>query len=177
MQCQQAFLLLNNSNEPLPRSSENVASWWSDTPYGIYDASDGFIAIAMAPREMISRLLGVSYEGLNFTEVESEEWARKRDLVDREISAVIRKASVSHWKQLFDESGVWSAPVQGLKDVLEHPHLAESGLMYSLNTNGQDYRFVGSGIEMEGLEPVVRLPPPVVGSHNDMLRKARKSNG
>jgi crotonobetainyl-CoA:carnitine CoA-transferase CaiB-like acyl-CoA transferase len=80
------------------------------------------------------------------------------------VAARIREAPRSRWQELFDSEGVPAAPVLGLSEVLEDPHVQFREMVQSMRLNGAQY--VRQPLTISGMSATRPLSPaPGVGAH------------
>jgi crotonobetainyl-CoA:carnitine CoA-transferase CaiB-like acyl-CoA transferase len=170
LQSPEAFLALNTDLE-WRRSSVNAGAPWFGAPYGFYAATDGWIAIAMTPRDRLVDLFQLPRE---LVELDEEDWYQQRDEVNKLISSIVAERSTREWLELFEERDVWAAPLLSLSEALAHPQVRENGLVerVTLGTGRGDASAVGLATVMSDLEFADRLPPPRLGEHNEVIRDA-----
>lgn len=172
MQCQEAFLALNTDMR-FERSASGVAAPWNDAPYGTYRASDAWLAIAMTSRQQVVSLFELPHE---LAALDADGWYERREEVDDHIRRRIAARPIADWLAVFAQHDVWAAPVLSLEEALQHPQVDAMGLVedISLGARGRG-QAVGMVTPMTGAERADRLPPPEVGEHNDVIRRALAS--
>ncbi len=72
------------------------------------------------------------------------------------------------WWQLFQKVGVPAGPVYTVPEILDHPQVADRGLVGSFTDVpgvGRDIRIVRPGFKLNGEAPSVDTPPPRLGEH------------
>jgi CoA:oxalate CoA-transferase len=109
------------------------------------------------------------------------EWIADERFADRqarlqyraELKALLEQAmaakTTAQWWQLFNEAGVPAGPVYSVPQALDHPQIAERGMVATFKDApgvGRDIRIVRTGFKVNGLAPSVDAPPPTLGQHN-----------
>jgi crotonobetainyl-CoA:carnitine CoA-transferase CaiB-like acyl-CoA transferase len=124
LQFEQFTSYLNDTSDAQPRrSAVNGANVHATAPYGIYETSDGYLALAMVAIAQLAKLLSIP--ALDPYADPDLAYSR-RD----EIKAILRDAlktkPTQHWLSLLEPAGVWCA------QVLDYPALLKSGALEAL---------------------------------------------
>jgi crotonobetainyl-CoA:carnitine CoA-transferase CaiB-like acyl-CoA transferase len=169
IQCQEALVALNTELR-WERSHTGIAAPWNTAPYGMYETTDGAIAIAMTPREQLAQVFELPAELLALDE---DGWFEARDSVNETIQTQMRSRSTADWLERFAAHDVWAAPVLSLEDALTHPQVQANQYVETMAVGDQQtLQVVGLPARMSGVPSATRLPPPKVGEHNDLIRRA-----
>src|SRR5215213_5251809 len=89
------------------RSETGVSSRFHQAPYGIFETADGYICISLTPPEKMAQAFGDD----TFHEWSEEDQFRRREEVNAHIAGHVRTRPAEHWHGVFDEVGIWYAPV------------------------------------------------------------------
>lgn len=84
--------------------------------------------------------------------------------VDEALSA----GSTESWWQRFNQVGVPAGPVYTVPQALNHPQVAQRGMVATypdVPGVGRDVRVVRTGFKLNGQPPTVASPPPRLGEH------------
>lgn len=152
---------------PQTRSTEVHAHTYIRAPYGIYETSDGYLALAFADLDVLAAA---------FDEPALKEWDAERDGFTHrdEISAVVarclRTRTTAHWLEDLGARGVWVGPVHSYDDLLEDPQVQHNGsfVTYDHPTEGT-VTTPGFAFRMAATPAEVRRPAPLAGQHTDEL--------
>ena len=157
--------------EPQPLGNDNVTA----SPSGTFKTGDGLLNIAANKQEQFEaacRVLG------------HPEWATDARFADRHgrlqhraalkalIESVLATASADDWWQRLNEVGVPSGPVYTVRQALEHPQVAQRGMLGTFEQVpgvARDIRVVRTGFKLNGEAPAVATPPPQLGQHTAEL--------
>ena len=145
------------------RSAEPHAHSYIRAPYGIFETSNGYIAMAFANLTELGRIIGEpSFEGMD-DEVDS--WDH-RDAIFRLTREKLVNESSQHWLDAFAAAGLWAGPVYGYEDVLADPQVAHNGTFveYDHPTEGH-VKTPGFPIRFEKTPSEVYRPAPLAGQH------------
>jgi crotonobetainyl-CoA:carnitine CoA-transferase CaiB-like acyl-CoA transferase len=158
MQCQEISTLVNQGTE-WSRSEAGVGAAWLSAPFGIYEAADGWLAIAMAPVENVAAAVG------NPALASLDEW-KQRDEIKTILAATIGTGSVQHWLDTLLPAGIWTAKVRTTKEAVDELREQGSDLLITVpGPNGSPIELVGCPIRMSATPWKLRLAPPAVGEH------------
>ena len=156
---------------PTPMGNDNVTA----SPSGTFRTGDGLLNIAANKQEQFEAVCQV---------VGHPEWTRDQRFADRhgrlqhraELKALLEeamsKASTDEWWRRFNEAGVPAGPVYSVPQVLDHPQIAERGMVATYKDVpgvGRDVRIVRTGFKLNGEAPAVASPPPELGEHTDAI--------
>ena len=156
---------MNSGNKLPQRSSFRSAHAYLSAPYGVYPATDGYLAIAMTPISKLAGLLGM--DELAPYRDDPKSWFTARDEIKALISARIATRAVDEWLAILEPADIWCAK------VLNWPELLQSegfGVLDMLQTVGRDdgisVRTTRSPVRIDGQRPKFERAAPHVGEHN-----------
>lgn len=150
--------------KPQERSAEPHAHVYIRSPYGTFATRDGYLALAMPPMEALAKAFADD-RFLAF-DAERDGWACRDELF-----AMVREAlpaqTTEHWMTLFDELGVWAAPVYGYADLVADPQIAHNGTFveYDHPTEGK-VKTPGFPIRFSKTPSTVERGAPLAGEHS-----------
>ncbi len=108
---------LNDGRRPPKRSGFRSAHAYLSAPYGVYPASDGYLAIAMMPIAKLDDLLHIpalapyrDNPPLAFTH---------RDEIKRIIAGEIATKTVAEWLAILEPADIWCARVLSWPELME----------------------------------------------------------
>jgi CoA:oxalate CoA-transferase len=157
--------------EPQPMGNDNVTA----SPSGAFRTGDGLINIAANKQEQFEAVCRV---------VGRPEWLADPRFADRQarlqhrtelkalLEAALRENSTESWWQRFNEAGVPAGPVYTVPQALNHPQVAQRGMLATYEDVpgvGRDVRIVRTGFKLDGEAPAVATPPPRLGEHTDAI--------
>ncbi len=170
-QCLEAFMTMNMPEMHLTRSKTGLGAPWFGPPYGFYKTSDGWISITMTPRAHTVELFGLSEDLLQLDE---DEWYERRDEVNSQISEVVATRSTEDWLEFFKQEDVWASPLLDLETAVRHPQVTANDFVESLPLgHGRgEADVIGLVSKIGKAKTASRLPPPLLGEHNEIVRQA-----
>lgn len=165
-QCQEITAALNMDVE-FERSEEGIAQAWLGAPYGIYETTDGHVAIAMAPMETIAATLDLP----ELAQYDSAEATYEhRDEIKRTLEAYTREQPTDELLETLLAADVWAAEVNDFHDVAADPQVEHNEMLIELDhPNDGTFTTTGMPVEMSETPGVVRSPPPQPGEHTDEI--------
>lgn len=140
----------------------------SIVPYEAFLASDGAFVLAVASE----RLWKATCEAL-----QRPAWADdarfannaarvlNRQELGSELAAIFATQPVAHWLALFHRRGIPAAPINSVRQALDHPVAHARGMRIELG----GLPLVGSPLHLSDSPVVYRRPPPRLGEHTDAI--------
>ncbi|MCL8025483.1 CaiB/BaiF CoA transferase family protein [Nocardioides bruguierae] len=143
---------------PVPPSvGPHSAHGWLPAPYGTYPTADGHLSIAMAPVDLLGRLLD---EPVLAGLTDPDEWWSRRAEVEKRIADVLATAGTDHWLTVLDAADVWCAPLLDLEQLLAHDAFAALGMTQEVRRPGREpgepdvaVATVRSPLRVDGVRP------------------------
>ncbi|HTW26849.1 MAG TPA: CoA transferase [Acetobacteraceae bacterium] len=166
IQCQE---LLAHFNLPVQgrRSEAGIGAPWLAAPFGIYAASDGYVAISINPLTEIAEALGLPE--LHRYADEASAY-RERDTVRRILDAAVAARRADDVVAALAARDLWCARVQDFDAVLRDPQVAHNGMIQEIEhpTAGR-MKVIGIPVSFSETPGAIRLVPPRVGEHTDAV--------
>lgn len=163
---QEALGYYLNGGQFTERPSTGLSTRFHQSPYGIYQTEDGCITLSLVPVEKLREL---------FTPGCLDGYTA-RDQMDRrlEFDAVVcsemKKKTTEEWKRLFDENGIWYAPVNSYEQVLEDEQVMyNNNILTMCHPVAGDVRVVGHANRYDGKNIEIRKLPPELGESTKSL--------
>lgn len=158
MQCQEISALVNQGAE-WKRSASGVGAAWLNAPFGLYETSDGWIAISMVAPGDLAAVLGAP------SLATFDPWVDREEM-KRAVDALIVVDTTAHWLELLLSAGLWVAEVRTTKQAVDE--LRETGsdiLTRVTRADGSQVELVGLPVTMSETPWRLRMPPPFPGEH------------
>lgn len=152
----------------LPR--KNGSGQAGIVPYRAYRTADGDLVVAAGNNALYGKLCAV---------LQHPEWAQDPRFLDNPdrvrnaaplnamIETEIARRPSADWIAAFDRAGVPCAPVQNLRQMLEHEQTRALGLLQPVP--GLGVPLIGLPISFDGVRPAPRSGPPALGEHTRMV--------
>lgn len=156
---------------PQPLGNDNVTA----SPSGTFRTGDGLLNIAANKQEQWEAVCEV---------LAHPEWKTDPRFAERQgrlqhraaLKALVEDAlsakSANAWWALFNAVGVPAGPVYSVPQALEHPQIAQRGMVGTFQDVpgvGRDIRVVRTGFKLNGEAPRVDRPPPRLGEHTTAI--------
>ena len=155
---------LNDGRRMPKRSGFRSAHAYLSAPYGVYDAKDGFIAIAMTPISRLRDLMGL--ESLDPYCADPASWFTARDDIKKLIAGAIATKAVDAWMQIFEPADIWCSPVLDWDDLMESDGFNVLDLLQTVEREDNvSIMTTRSPIRVNGERPAVGRAAPRVGEH------------
>jgi crotonobetainyl-CoA:carnitine CoA-transferase CaiB-like acyl-CoA transferase len=131
---------------PQERGSEPSAHVYIRAPYGIFETSDGYLALAFADLGTLAEIFDEpSLAGLD---PELHGWSH-RDELHATVARHLLARTTQDWLDVLLPAGLWVGPVYGYEDLVNDPQVIHNGTFVeyehptegSVKTPGFPYRF------------------------------------
>lgn len=149
------------------RSAVNNAHAYLGAPYGIYQTSDGFLALAMGPVIPLAKLLDcpalLAYS-------DSKTQFVKRDEIKRILVEHLRAQTTSHWLSILEPADIWCSDVFTWERLLEHEAFLALDFIQEIGRGeGVSLRTTRCPIRIDGEVYKSSTGAPRLGQHNASL--------
>ena len=154
--------------------SQSVPRRWGNghahiIPYGLFDASDGPMILAIGNDEQFARFCAVSNDPRLRANPEFRSNAgriRLRDELMPLVIDVMKKRSRSEWLALLGAAGIPCGPLNDLRQVFEDPHVRARGLKVDTpHPCGVEQSTPANPMRFSGTPVSYRRPAPLLGQH------------
>lgn len=151
---------LNCGKRP-ERSENGIAHVYLAAPYGIYETSDSFLAIAQTPLTKLAGLI----DRPELAEVRTIEDAyRNRDAVCRTLTDVFRERTTQAWLDLLLPAGIWIGPVLDFDGLFATGHPQAAGMIAQFDHPSAGRVHVpGPPVRFDSQAITELRPPPLLG--------------
>jgi CoA:oxalate CoA-transferase len=160
-----------NSGHKLPkRSGVQSAHAYLSAPYGVYQASDGYIAIAMTPISKLADLLAM--QELAPYRDDPATWFTRRDEIKAMIARRIATASVGDWLTILEPADIWCARVLNWNELLQSEGFQVLDMLQTVQRqDGVSITTTRSPVRINGARAKSDRAAPRVGEHSTAIRK------
>ena len=167
-----AYLAANyfaTGREPLRTGNDHAIA----SPYGLFEASDGEVAIAPANDAVYSKLL----EALELTQLKLHPEFRtnadrfeRRAAINAEINARTRTQPVAHWIARLNAAGVPCGRVLSIAEVFDDPQTRHQQMRITIDhPQHGPLDVIGFPIKFSDDPCRMHRPPPVLGADTDAI--------
>jgi CoA:oxalate CoA-transferase len=159
------YFATDQSPEPMGNQHPLIA------PYESFRTRDGFINIAVGNNALWSafcKVMGLeAYEKDPRFETNPRRVENRRDLI-HVIEERTSQLTLQQVRNLLDEAGIPNGPVWSVKEVLNSPQALALEMVQEMgHPSVGRIRMTGIPVKMGRSPGELRLPPPVLGQHND----------
>lgn len=157
--------------QPKPLGNDNFTA----APSGTFRTKDGLLNIAANKQQQfaaLAKLIGREDLLSDPRFIERESRKQHRAALTVEIEAGLLEKSADQWDVLLNAVGVPAGRVLTVPQALQHPQVQHRQLLHSFDhVPGIDrsITLVRAGFKLQGDDPEVASPPPMLGVHTDEL--------
>ena len=145
----------------------------SIVPYGVFEASDGFLIAAAGSQTLWRALCGV----LGVDELADDpRFASNQDRMQHRaeltalINGILGQHGCDHWLRLLDEAGIPCGPILDVGQALAHPQILHRQMVVDQeHPTAGTIHSVGNPILFSETPVSYRRPPPRLGEHTDAV--------
>jgi crotonobetainyl-CoA:carnitine CoA-transferase CaiB-like acyl-CoA transferase len=154
-----------NDGKQLPiRSAVNGANAYIAAPYGIYETSDGHIAIAMVDIIKLGQLLHCKPLELY---TDPSKWYDQRDEIKAIIAAHLVSKHSSYWLNILEPADVWCAKVLDYKAIVQEEAYHALNMEIVVQTSSSiEITTTRCPIKVDGQYFTSAIGAPLLGEHN-----------
>ena len=138
------------------------------SPYGLFRASDGRVAVAPSNDVFVKRFLTVLDLDYLLDEDKfctNEQRMENRDELLEIINKVTEKQSVDHWIKVINEAGCPCGRTMDLKEVFEDPQVLAQEMMLEVDHPGRGpVKMTGFPVKLSETPAKVHRPTPELGA-------------
>lgn len=164
IQCQEISAMVNQDT-PTERSESGIAQPWLSAPFGFYRTSDGWLAVAMAPLDVVGKAAGVP-------DLDAYDAWEDRDEVKRRLDEVFPSHSTDEWLDRLLAAGVWCAPARTTWEAVTELREQDHPLIVNVDhPTAGTLELIASPIGLSSTPWSLRLPPPTIGQHTSDVAK------
>lgn len=141
------------------------------SPYGLFRAADGEIAIAPSTEDIVRRLLrALDLEAMlddpDFATVAQR--MKNRPRINAAIDGRLGLNTVAHWIETLNRAGVPCGRVMSLSEVFSDPQVLAQEMVLEVEHPGHGpVRMTGFPVKLSDTPCAVRLPAPALGQHTE----------
>lgn len=153
-----------NNTALYPKSESGISTRFHQAPYGVFATGDGWLTLSLSDGETLAK----AFDDPQFAEWSKDDQYKKREQVSKLVADHMLEKTTQAWERIFEEHGVWSAPVRQYEAVEQDPQLAadQSILEFDLPRAGH-VRVLAHPLKYNDAVPPLRSLPPNSGEHTD----------
>jgi crotonobetainyl-CoA:carnitine CoA-transferase CaiB-like acyl-CoA transferase len=172
---------LNDGGRVPERSSINGAHAYLGAPYGVYETTDGYLAIAMTPSlAKLANLMEIS--GLEAYYRNPSDLLNQRDAINVIIAEHVKQRTTSQWLALLQPADIWCSEVLDWPMLLQSEAFRELDFIQTIKRNHTVHlQSLRSPLRLNGGTLKSSRAAPALGEHTDLITEelslTRKSEG
>jgi formyl-CoA transferase len=160
-----------NSNGTMPERTGNRHGGLAVVPYNAYRTADGWVTILCPTRAHWERLCDV----MGDPDAKDTRFSTMagRCAHSEEVDVIVERWTQQRTKQQvavqLSDSNIPNAPVVGLAELMDDPHVAERGVLRWMNDDGGRWLTLGSPLFLSDSPMVVPRRAPGLGADTDEI--------
>lgn len=155
------------SKEQPQRSKVNNGHPLLSAPYGLYQTTDGYLALAMMDIATLANAIGCN-ELNSFLQ---EDAFAKRDIIKQILVNFIATQTTAHWLNLLQNKGLWAMEVLDWEKMLEHEAYKVLKMEQAIYAGDEKIFTTRCPIKINGERLYADVPAAQVGEHNQKIIK------
>jgi CoA:oxalate CoA-transferase len=164
---------LNDGGKLPQRSAFNSAHAYLGAPYGIYETSDGYLALAMGSVPRLGQLLQCADALAAYEDPKS--WFDKRDEIKRILAEHLKTQTTQHWLGILEPADVWCADVFTWPKLMRHEGFRVLDMIQNVSrSNGASLRTTRCPIRIDGEIYKSEKGSPRIGENTEDIRREYK---
>ncbi|WP_299431706.1 CoA transferase [uncultured Maribacter sp.] len=166
---QEITAFLHKGENP-ERSESGIPNPWLGAPYGLYDTSDGYIAIGMNTVRKLAQVIGLDkYDNEAFN---SNNIIEGRDDIRNDFNAVFKTKTTTKWLDILLAEDIWCSQVNSFKEMVEDPQIKHNNMIleYEHPTIGK-VKTTGFPVQFSDTPQKIDKPAPLLNQHAEEILK------
>lgn len=157
----------NDGNELPQRSAVNNAHAYVAAPYGLYQTTDGYLALAMGNILVLADLLKCPAL-LNFPD--SKAWFSQRDEIKQVLVEHLAGQSTQYWLDILEPADIWCAKVMNYESLMQEEGYQALRMEQEVTTSkGLTIKTTRCPIRVDGQLLTSTVGAPALGEHNALF--------
>lgn len=158
---------LNDGGRLPKKSSVRNAHAYLAAPYGVYQCSDGWVALAMMPLAKLAPLLDLPA----LESYSSQEAFSRRDEIKSTIAGKLRQKTVKAWLAILEPADIWAAEVLDWPKLMQTAAFRQLDMLQTVSRDGGvSVRTTASPIRVNGQRRKNDLAAPTIGKQSADIR-------
>lgn len=158
---------LNDGGNLPKRSAVNNAHAYLGAPYGIYQTTDSYIALAMGSIADLARMLNC--KALD-AYTDSSTWFTQRDVIKTILVDHLKTQSTDYWLDVLRKEDYWCGPVYNWDELTKQSGFITLDMIQTVtNKNGSTYQTTRCPIRVNGEVLKSNIDAPTLGQNNNQI--------
>jgi crotonobetainyl-CoA:carnitine CoA-transferase CaiB-like acyl-CoA transferase len=166
---QEVTAFLHRGNNP-ERSESGIPNPWIGAPYGLYDTSNGYIAIGMNSVQKLAQVIGLDqYDTEAF---DSNNIIEGRDEIRNDFNKVFKSRKTEEWLDILLAEDIWCSQVNSFKEMVEDPQIKHNNMIleYDHPLIGK-IKTTGFPVKFSETPQKIEKPAPLLNQHAEEILK------
>jgi CoA:oxalate CoA-transferase len=160
---------LNDGGRLPQRSAVNGAHAYLGAPYGVYQTSDGWLALAMTPSlERLAGLLGLTGSLAPWFD-DPRQAMRDRDAIKAIIAAGVKTGTAAHWLTLLQPADIWCAEVLDWPDMMASEAFQRLQMVQHITNHTASLDTLRGPLRLDGAPLTNPRAAPDLGQHRQAI--------
>ena len=163
-----------NGGTLTPRADTGLSTRIHQSPYGIYKTADKYITLSLTSFENLEQAFTPgALEGFS-----AKDQMDNRIEFDKVVCRELLKRTTNEWELIFEELGIWYAPVNEYEDVVKDEQVVYNQCFMTMNHPvAGEVKVLGHANRYDGQPvPLRRLPPELGENTIELLKEAGYSD-
>ena len=144
------------------RASPPMGSRFHPAPYGVYQTSDGWIAISLTSAAKLVSAFGE----VPFARYSDRDQTDKREEIHQAVCVAMLCKTTAQWEVVFAQCDVWNAPVNDYEAVASDPQVNFNKMIMEIeHPEVGTVKLLSHPVRYDGEAPAVNRTPPRIGEH------------
>jgi formyl-CoA transferase len=140
-------------------------------PYQSFQTADGFLVLGVASESIWKRFsaaIGKAELADDPRFLKNADRVEHRQELIATLSAIFKSGSTEYWLSVLNKGDVPCAPVQTIDQVFSAPQVLHREMLVEVDhPTAGTLKMAGVPVKFSTTPAVVRMPPPLLGQHND----------
>jgi crotonobetainyl-CoA:carnitine CoA-transferase CaiB-like acyl-CoA transferase len=140
-------------------------------PYQSFQTADGFLVLGVASEgiwKRFSAAIGKAELADDPRFLKNADRVEHRQELIATLSAIFKSGSTEYWLSVLNKGDVPCAPVQTIDQVFSAPQVLHREMLVEVDhPTAGTLKMAGVPVKFSTTPAVVRMPPPLLGQHND----------
>jgi CoA:oxalate CoA-transferase len=154
------------SGEQPKRSKSSNGHSLLSAPYGIYETTDGFLAVAMVPLNKLAIALGCG----ELAAFSQDDAFSRRDEIKDILTNFLKRQPATHWLYKLQQHGIWSMQVLNWREMKAHKAYQALQMEQAIDVNGNNVITTRCPIRINGERLFSKRPAPLLGEHTEKIK-------
>ncbi|MDH5671745.1 MAG: CoA transferase [Myxococcales bacterium] len=151
------------------------------SPYGRFEAQDGYLNIAAGNDAMWGKLASALGHPEWLEDARFDNPVKRignRDTLSHAIEAVLRDHPVAHWVQHLNAAGIPTGPVLDIEQVFADPQVLARQMLVELpHPEVGTFKTTGLPVKLSATPGAITRRPPLLGEHTDEILRESGLDG